>query len=134
LKTITIRKSHDFSPNSKVILHVGSKQKHINGFEPVSISIEPGQKFYASQQWTRSNLISYDNATENKTYSIKPRLGKPLAILTAIIFLACTVVFFVTNFRWSYVPLSPIVLYVFVYLTILKNRYLIIGIDKTINN
>jgi hypothetical protein len=134
LKTITIRKSHDFSPNSKVILHVGSNQKHIKGFEPISFSIEPGQKFYASQQWARSNLISYDNATENKTYFIKPRLDKMLALLTVIIFLTCTVFFFVTKFRWSYVPLSPIVLYVFVYLTILKNRYLIIGIDKTINN
>ena len=132
MKTIKIRKSHDFSSNSKVIVHIGSNQIHIKGFGSFAIDIEPNQEFYASHQWTSSNVISFNNVTENNTYSIKPRLGKLLALITLIVFVICTTFFLVTKFRWSYVLLLPIIIYVLMYLTILKNRYLIISPDKTI--
>lgn len=134
MKTIEIRKSRDFSSNSKVILHIGSSQIHIKGFGSFAVIIEPNQEFYASHQWTRSNAISFNSVTDNSTYSIKPRLGKLLAMITLLVFMVCTVVFLVTKFRWSYVPLLPIAIYVLMYLTILKNQYLIISPDKTISS
>jgi hypothetical protein len=39
-------------------------------------------------------------------------------------------VFLTTKFRWSFIPILPIALYVIVYLTILKNKYLIISPDQ----
>ena len=130
MKTVIFRKSKDFSSNSKVILHLGNDKTHIRGFGSYSFSIEPNQELFASQQWVRSEVISYATVNDNTTYLIKPKLDKLLAIITLIVFFVCAIVFLTTKSRWSFIPILPIALYVIVYLTILKNKYLIITPDQ----
>jgi predicted RND superfamily exporter protein len=126
MKTINIKKSNDFSPNSKVIIHIMEKKIHIKGFGSFSFNLEPGQEFFASQQWTQSNRIGYNQINDGSTFIIKPRLGKTLALVTLMITIVCMVIFVLTRFRWSFLPLIPIMIYVFVHITINKNKYLII--------
>ncbi len=130
MKTIKIKKNHEFSPNSKIILHIGEKQMQIKGFESFSYIIEPDQEFFASQLWTRSNKIGYAQVEDGLSYIIKPRLGKVLAFISLVVFAACTILFIFTKFRWSYMPLSLIAVYVLLYLTFLKKKYLIIKCIK----
>jgi hypothetical protein len=126
MKTVKIRKNNEFSPDSKVFLHIGEKQIHIKGFESFSFNVEPGQEFFASQLWTKSNKITYNQLDNSSCLIIKPRLGKVLAFTSLMIFAACTLVFIFTKFRWSYIPLVLIGFYVLFYLTILRDKYLII--------
>jgi len=130
MKTIRIKKNYEFSPNSKVFLHIGDKQVQIKGFESFSFTIEPGQEFFASQQWTRSNKIMYSQISDISSYIIKPRLGKMLAFIALILFTVCTVIFIFTKYRWSYIPLALVAFYILLYLTILREKYLIIKPDK----
>lgn len=126
MKTVTIRKNYDFSPTSKVILHIGERKEFLKGFGPFSFTIGPDQEFYASHQWTRSNGIEYDEIGENTSFLVKPRFGKVLAFVTLMIFMFCTVIFIFTRFRWSFIPLALIAIYVMIYVTILSHKYLII--------
>jgi len=126
MKTITIKKDYDFSPMSKVILHIGERKEYLKGFGPFSFNIYPDQKFYASHQWTGSNRIKYNEIDDNTSFLVKPRFGKVLAFVTLIIFMVCMIIFLFSRFRWSFIPLVPIAVYVLVYLSILRNRYLII--------
>jgi hypothetical protein len=126
MKTIRIKKNYEFSPNSKVLLHIGDKQVHIKGFESFSFTVDPGQEFFVSQQWTRSNKISYSQISDTSSFIIKPRLGKMLAFISLLIFAICTVIFVFTKYRWSFLPLTPVAFYVLLYLTILREKYLII--------
>jgi hypothetical protein len=130
MKTIRIKKNYEFSPNSKVIIHVGENRTIIKGFESFSFTIEPGQEIYASQLWTKSNMISYDQIDDLSTFVIKPRLGKMLAFIALMVFAACTALFIFTRFRWSYLPLTFIAFYALLYITVLKDRYLIINQTK----
>src|SRR4030042_71563 len=126
MKTITIKKNIEFSANSKVYLHLGSKCIHIKGFGPFSFTVEPGEVFYASQLWTQSNRIKYDQLNNNSSFLIKPRLGKVLAFIILVVFMICTLLFLFFRSRWSYMPLMPFVIYVGLYLSFLRNSYLII--------
>jgi hypothetical protein len=130
MKTIRIKKNYEFSPNSKVLLHIGDKQVHIKGFESFSFTVDPGQEFFVSQQWTRSNKITYSQISDVSSFIIKPRLGKMLAFIALLIFAVCTAIFVFTKNRWSYLPLTPVAFYVLLYLTILREKYLIIKPDK----
>ena len=130
MKTIRIKKNYEFSPNSKVFLHIGDKQVQIKGFESFSFSVELGQEFFVSQQWTRSNKITYNQIFGVTSFIIKPRLGKVLAFIALMIFAVCTVIFIFTKFRWSFIPLLPFALYVGLYLTVFKDRYLILELEK----
>ena len=130
MKTIRIKKNYEFSPNSKVFLHIGDKQVQIKGFESFSFTVEPGQEFFVSQQWTRSNKITYNQISDVTSFIIKPRLGKVLAFIALMIFAVCTVIFIFTKFRWSFIPLLPFALYVGLYLTVFKDRYLILELEK----
>jgi len=132
MKTITIKKNYEFSPNSKVILHYGSTCIHIKGFGQVSVSIEPGEELYASQLWTQSNRIKYDQAFDKASYVIKPRLGKILAFVILLVFLICIIWFIFTRSRLSVIPIVPFIIYVALYLSVLKNKYLIIKAEKEI--
>lgn len=130
MKTIRIKKNYEFSPNSKVLLHIGDKQVQIKGFESFSFTVDPGQEFFVSQQWTRSNKISYSQISDISSFLIKPRLGKMLAFIALLIFVVCTVIFVFTKNRWSYLPITPVAFYILLYLTILREKYLIIKPDK----
>jgi hypothetical protein len=127
MKTIKIKKSYDFSANSKIYLQIGSKKMHIKGFGLFPITIEPGEDIYASHLWTRSKKMSYDQLTDSNSLIIKPRMGKLFAFIVLLILIICFCVFIFTKYRWSFIPLAPIALYVLVYISILKNRYLIIA-------
>ena len=133
MKTISIKKNYDFSPTSKVILHIGERKEYLKGFGSFSFTIGPDQEFYASHQWTRSNRIEYNEIGENTSFLVKPRFGKVLAFVTLLIFMICTVIFIFTRFRWSFIPLVPIAVYVLIYVTILSNKYLIIEPAKEDN-
>jgi predicted RND superfamily exporter protein len=133
MKTISIRMNYDFSPTSKVILHIGERKEHLKGYRPFSFTVYPDQEFYVSHQWTNSNRIRYNEIGEDTSYLVRPRFGKVLAFVTLIIFMICTVIFIFTRFRWSFMPLVPIALYVVTYVTILRDKYLIIESTKTDN-
>jgi hypothetical protein len=124
MKTIKVRKSSDFSENSKVYLHIGGKRVHIRGLESLSFPISPGEELYASQQWTRSNKISYDQIVDQSVLVIKPRLGKLFAFINLVILLICFAIFYFTHSRWSFFLLLPSVVIIGIYVTILKDRYL----------
>jgi hypothetical protein len=126
MKTIKIRKSTDFSENSKVYLHIGNNKMHIRGFESVSLSLSPGDKLYASQQWAKSNMVSYDQIEDEASFVIRPRLGKVFAFINLVILMICYAIFHFTRSRWSFFLLIPSLIYIALYITVLKNRYLII--------
>ena len=132
MKTITIKKNYEFSQNSKVILHCGSKCIQIKGFGPISVSIEPGEELYATQLWTQSNRIRYDQVNDKASYVIKPRLGKMLAFIIFLVLIICIVWFIFTRSRLSVIPIVPFIIYVALYLSVLKNNYLIIKTEIVI--
>lgn len=126
MKNIYIKKSKVFSSNSKIILFVGERKIDIKGFGLFTISVNEGQSLFASQLWTKSNRLSYEDLHDGSTFLIKPKLGRMLALIFTITFLACSGVFILTKFKWSFVPLLPFVIYIALYLTVLKDGYLII--------
>ena len=125
MKTITIRKSLDFSAKSKVLLHIGEKQIYIKGFGSFSAQLKQDEEFYASHLWTRSKKIQYEEV-KGSSFLIKPRMDKLFAFIILMICIICMAFFILTHYRWSLLPLIPIIIYVFLYLSILKDRYLII--------
>lgn len=126
MKTIKITKSNDFSPNSKVILHVGSEKIHLKGFGSFSFSLSPGEEFYLTQQWAGSKIMAYEDMEEGSSFLVKPRLDKRLAFITLLVFIICTIIFFVIESRWSFFPLLPLIIYIILYLSVFRNRYLIL--------
>jgi len=126
MKTLKIRKSTQFSEDSRIMVHTGEKSMYLRGFDPRTVTVEEGQELYASHQWTESNRINYSLLEDGLTYFIKPRLSKGLALIIFLTLMACGVFFYFTMNRWSFVPLLPLALYVLTYLTFLRKKYLII--------
>jgi hypothetical protein len=130
MKNILIRKSNELSARSKVYLHIGSKKVLINGFGLYPLSIDPGEALFASHLWTKSAEIRYESLNENIVLTIKPKLKKSLALITGIVFLICSLIFLITRYRWSFLPLIPFVIYIGAYITILKDKYLLLEPEK----
>lgn len=124
MKTFKIKKDFDLSPYSKIILYYGNRKIHIKEYDFSEITLEPGESVYASQLWTRSKKLQYEDITDNSTYIIKPQLTRLLAYIIFVISLICIVVFIFTRWRWSLIPIIPFVIYVLLFVTILYNRYL----------
>gem|GEM_PF-2635648 len=112
------------SPYSKIILYYGNRKIHIKEYDFSEITLEPGESVYASQLWTRSKKLQYEDITDNSTYIIKPQLTRLLAYIIFVISLICIVVFIFTRWRWSLIPIIPFVIYVLLFVTILYDRYL----------
>lgn len=129
MKVISIRKSYDFSPGGKVFVHSGNTKIHIKGYNYNDVTINPGENLYATQQWTSSRKIEYDELTDRSKYLIKPRLGKVFAFIVLIVFSVCTCIFIFTRWRWSVLPLLPFAVSPLLYVSVLKNRFLIIKKD-----
>ena len=126
MKAIQIRKSSDFSENSKVYLYLGGKKIYLRGYEFYSVDINEGEELYASQQWTSSNRISYEQVKDKAKYVLYPRLGKRFAFINLVILMVCFLIFYFTKSRWSFFPFIPSIIYIGMYITILRKRYLII--------
>ena len=124
MKTFKIKKNYDLSPYSKILLHYGNRKIHVKEYDFSEITLEPGESVYASQLWTRSKKLQYEDITDNSTYIIKPQLTRLLAYIIFVISLICIVVFIFTRWRWSFIPLIPFVIYVLLFVTILYDRYL----------
>lgn len=124
MKTFKIKKDYDLSPYSKIILYYGNRKIHIKEYDFSEITLEPGESVYASQLWTRSKKLQYEDITDNSTYIIKPQLTRLLAYIIFVISLICIVVFIFTRWRWSLIPIIPFVIYVLLFVTILYDRYL----------
>jgi len=124
VKTFKIKKNYDLSPYSKILLHYGNRKIHVKEYDFSEITLEPGESVYASQLWTRSKKLQYEDITDNSTYIIKPQLTRLLAYIIFVISLICIVVFIFTRWRWSFIPLIPFVIYVLLFVTILYDRYL----------
>jgi hypothetical protein len=124
VKTFKIKKDFDLSPYSKIILYYGNRKIHIKEYDFSEITLEPGESVYASQLWTRSKKLQYEDITDNSTYIIKPQLTRLLAYIIFVISLICIVVFIFTRWRWSLIPIIPFVIYVLLFVTILYDRYL----------
>jgi len=124
VKTFKIKKDYDLSPYSKIILYYGNRKIHVKEYDFSEITLEPGESVYASQLWTRSKKLQYEDITDNSTYIIKPQLTRLLAYIIFVISLICIVVFIFTRWRWSFIPLIPFVIYVLLFVTILYDRYL----------
>jgi len=131
MKTIKVRKSTDFSENSKVYLHIGGKKVHLRGYESFSFPLNPDEEIYASQQWTSSNKVSYDQVEDQSFFVIRPRLGKQFAFINLVILLICFAIFYFTRSRWSFFPFIPSIIYIGLYITLLREKYLIIESYKT---
>lgn len=131
MKNISIKKSRNFSDSSKIYVFVGSRKVHIKGFGLYTLPINEGEFISASQLWTGSNRIYYDNVDDGILLIIKPRLNRILAIIVGIVFLVCTIISIFTKCRWSFLPLVPFIIYITIYLTVLRNRYLIIEKDPS---
>lgn len=130
MKNVSVKKSKYFSNTSKIYLFVGSKKVLIKGFELYTIPINEGENIAASHLWTGSNKIGYNKIEDGNSFVIKPRLSKLLALIIGIVFLFCSIIFILTSYRWSFLPLIPFIIYIVIYLTILKDRYLIIEKDR----
>ena len=129
MKNINIKKSWDFSPNSKIYLHIGPRRVHIKGFGLYSLSVEQGEDIYASHLWTKSQNITYDQLADNQSLFVKPRMGKLFAFIAFLLSMVCFCVFIFTRYWWSLMPVAPFAIYALLYTTILKDRYLIIKND-----
>jgi hypothetical protein len=129
MKNIKIKKSNYFSDTSMIYVIAGSGKVLIKGFGLYTIPINEGENISASHLWTGSNKIDYTKLEEGIKLIIKPRLSRLFALIIGIVFLLCSIVFIFTRFRWSFVPLIPFAIYVGAYLTVLRNRYLIIEKD-----
>jgi len=130
MKNISIKKSSYFSNSSKVYVFVGSRKVLIKGFGLYTLPINEGEFIYASQLWTGSNRIYYDNLVDGILLIIKPRLNRIFALIVGIVFLVCTIISILTKCRWSFLPLVPFIIYIAIYLSVLRNRYLIIEKDQ----
>jgi hypothetical protein len=128
-KSISIRKSTDFSDRSKVLLHIGEKTFHIKGFNSFSFEVAPENVVFASQDWTSSNRLAYEQL-ESNAYLIKPRLTKKLAFWMLVVTSICFLIFIFAKWRWSFLPLIPFAFYILLYLSLLRKKYLIIVPDK----
>jgi hypothetical protein len=124
LKTINIKKDYDFSARSNVFIHIGQVKTHLNGFGSISIPIDQGNEIFASHLWTKSKRIRFENIEDGDSFTIKPKLSKLFAFVTLLIFAICLLIFLFTKYRFSFVPLLPILIYVLLYISVLKNRYL----------
>ncbi len=130
MKNVRIRKGHDLSAKSKVFVNINSKKVHLKGFDFGTFSIEPGEELYASQNWTRSRKIGYEQLEDGSTLLVKPRIGKLFAFITIVVFSLCLLFFLFTRNRWSFIPLAPFGLTALLMVSLLKNRYLkILPID-----
>ncbi len=126
MKTVEIRKNHDFSAKSKIILHIGEKEVHIKGFGLYSFELKPGETFFVSHLWTSSQKIGYTQLDQKSSFVIKPRLGKVFAWITLAIFIFCLYLLVYYKSRWSGFPLFPMAIYGGLYITVLRDRYLVI--------
>jgi hypothetical protein len=126
MKTIKIRKSKYFSSNSKIFAKTESNKLFLKGFGLFTISVNPGENLFATQLWTSSNKVSYDEIMDGSTLIVRPRLGRNLVVIITIIFVLGVVVFSLTKFKWSFIFLLPFAIYILLYLTIFKNKYLIL--------
>ena len=130
MKNIRIKKSNDFSAESKICLHIGAQDIAIKGFELFSFPVHEGEEVFVSHLWTRSRTLSYDQISDKKSYIIRPKLGKLLAFISIVVFMVCSVIFIFTKYRWSFLPLAPIVIYIVLYLSLFRNRYLFLESSK----
>lgn len=126
MKAIRIKKSKQFSANSKVMIHVGPNKILIKGYDFYTTKLEEEDKIFASHLWTKSEILNYDQLDDNGTIQIVPRMGKIFAIVILIVLGCCTVFFFLYKSRWSFIPLVPFVLYILLYITVLKDKYLLL--------
>jgi hypothetical protein len=126
MKTIKIRKANIFSANSKVFIYNGADKVHIKGFGLYALSIDSGDILKASHLWTKSDTINYEDLKDGSTVLIRPRFGRAFTIFVTILFIVCTCIFFLFKSKWSFIPLGVLAIYIAVYLTILKDKYLII--------
>lgn len=131
MKNIKIKKSKYFSNTSKVYVIVGSRKALIKGYGIYTVPVNEGENIYASQLWTGSNRIDYNKLEEEIPLFIKPRLSRLFALIIGVVFIFCSIVFIAARFRWSFLPLVPFAIYVGAYLTVLRNRYLIIESETT---
>ena len=130
MKNVQIKKSKYFSHGSKIFVHVGSRKIHLKGFELYTVPIDEQENISVSHLWTSSSKINYDQLENGVSLVIKPRLNRFFALIVGIVFLLCLLISIFTGSRWSYIPLIPFIIYIGIYLTVLKNRYLIIEKDK----
>ncbi len=126
MRTITVRKNNEFSANSRIYLHTDTQKIHIKGFKPYTIQIERDGKFYASHLWTQSNRTTYSQIDDNSEFIIVPRLKPELSLITLAALVLSLFLFFKTGSKWLFIPLAFCLVYIALYLTALKNRFLII--------
>lgn len=124
MKTIILSKSNDFSPESKLILHTNSEKIHIKGFGSYTFNLEPGESFYLTHQWTSSPRLRYDDLDVENSIIVKPRLDKRFLFIVLFVMILCTIIFFIFKSRWSFLPILPFVVYILIYLSILRSKYL----------
>jgi hypothetical protein len=127
MKSIIVKKSDYFSSKSKVFIIAGSRKIQIKGYGLYTIQVNEGENISASQLWTGSNSIDYDKLGQETSLIIKPRLSRLLALIIGVTFIICSLIFFFTKIPWTLIPLILFGIYILIYLTILKNRYLILA-------
>jgi hypothetical protein len=130
MKTIKIRKDNLFSANSKVFICSGTNKVHIKGYGLYALSLDAGDSIQASHLWTKSYPLKYEDLVDGSTVLIKPRFDRFFTIVVTVLFIAGICIFFLYKSRWSFIPLGIIAIYVAVYLTILKDRYLVIREER----
>lgn len=130
MKNIKIKKARIFSPNSKIYVITSQSKVLITGYKPYNINVYEGELLSARQEWTGSNKIEYDKICEASQYVIKPRQNGFLVIYIAIAFIITYIVLLLTRNRFSFLLVLPIPLYIILYLTIWRNRVLIIEQEK----
>lgn len=124
MKTIILSKSNDFSPESKLILHTSSEKIHIRGFGSFTFYLNPGESFYLTHQWTSSPKLHYDDLDVENSLIVKPRLDKRFLFIVLFVLILCTIIFFLFKSRWSFLPILPFVVYILIYLSIFRRKYL----------
>jgi hypothetical protein len=126
IKYIKVKKSNYFSTNSKLFINAGSRKTQLSGYRPYTIEVNEGETISASQLWTGSNTIQYDKLENGSSLIVNPKLSRLLALIIGITFITCSLIFFLTRILWSLIPMIPFEIYIIIYITILKNRYLIL--------
>jgi len=130
MKTITIEKSKSLK-NAPISVWLHNKEFVLT--EKISsIHLEPKDNVQLSQMWCKSKKYNYDFFAEGGIYIADVVLNRSIIWLTLITSFGGIVFFkYYSNNLLFFLPLALVVIYIFLYLTILKNRYLLIKRKKT---
>ena len=123
-KSISIRKSSEFSVGSSVCLYLNDQKILFNGYSYRELKIRSEDVVRARHLWLKSKKIGIRKFGDNAKYEIIHLLGRKFGFIFIVITSLCLILFLITNIWWLGLPIGLMGVYIFITLSLLSNRYL----------